>query len=171
MKNYYRLLIFFPIVFFMTGCASDPQKIDGLEAKIKILENKIYSIQKKDDSEKIEELEKRINALEENYNPLNKKEVPKNPVAIAAQESASNNSYTDQSSSMEEIQKSLKNAGFYAGEIDGKFGQKTKEAIELFQAANGLKVDGKVGPVTWDQLKNFIKEKPEVPTEKEVTAD
>ncbi|MFA5116495.1 MAG: peptidoglycan-binding domain-containing protein [Candidatus Omnitrophota bacterium] len=52
----------------------------------------------------------------------------------------------------EEIQIALKNAGYYAGEVDGKVGPKTKKAIEDFQAANNLKVDGKVGPKTWGLL-------------------
>lgn len=52
-----------------------------------------------------------------------------------------------------EIQKALKNAGYYAGAIDGKKGPKTKKAIEDFQRANSLEADGKVGPKTWAKLK------------------
>lgn len=51
-----------------------------------------------------------------------------------------------------EIQTALRNAGFYAGNIDGKIGPKSKKAIEDFQQANGLKVDGKVGPKTWEAM-------------------
>ena len=51
-----------------------------------------------------------------------------------------------------EIQTALKNAGFYAGSIDGKIGPKSKKAIEDFQKANGLKADGKVGPKTWEAM-------------------
>jgi peptidoglycan hydrolase-like protein with peptidoglycan-binding domain len=51
-----------------------------------------------------------------------------------------------------EIQTALKNAGFYAGSVDGKIGPKSKKAIEDFQTANGLKADGKVGPKTWEAL-------------------
>lgn len=52
----------------------------------------------------------------------------------------------------QEIQTALKNAGYYAGDIDGKIGSKTKKAIEEFQKANNLKVDAKVGPMTWALL-------------------
>ncbi len=54
-----------------------------------------------------------------------------------------------------EIQTALKNAGFYAGSIDGKIGPKSKKAIEDFQKANALKVDGKVGPKTWEALSRY----------------
>ncbi|MDD5669858.1 MAG: peptidoglycan-binding domain-containing protein [Candidatus Omnitrophica bacterium] len=55
-----------------------------------------------------------------------------------------------------EIQEALKNAGFYTGSVDGKIGPKTKNAIEAFQKANGLKADGKVGPKTWSALSKHL---------------
>ena len=55
-----------------------------------------------------------------------------------------------------EIQTALKNAGFYAGTVDGKVGPKTKAAVEAFQKANGLTVDGKVGPKTWQSLSQHV---------------
>jgi peptidoglycan hydrolase-like protein with peptidoglycan-binding domain len=35
---------------------------------------------------------------------------------------------------------------------DGDFGPKSVEALKNWQAANGLKADGVVGPVTWDKM-------------------
>lgn len=55
-----------------------------------------------------------------------------------------------------EIQLALQNAGFYKGEIDGKIGPVSKRAIEEFQKANGLKVDGKVGLQTWGALEKYL---------------
>ncbi len=55
-----------------------------------------------------------------------------------------------------DIQKALKNAGFYAGSIDGKLGPKTKKAIEEFQRSKGLKGDSKVGPKTWAELEKYL---------------
>ncbi len=55
-----------------------------------------------------------------------------------------------------EIQTALKNAGYYAGSIDGKIGPKSKTAIEEFQKASGLAVDGKVGPKTWQALSRYL---------------
>lgn len=60
-----------------------------------------------------------------------------------------------------EIQTALKNAGFYSGEIDGKIGRMSRKAIEDFQQANSLKVDGKVGPKTWEVLKKYLNPVPQ----------
>jgi len=58
--------------------------------------------------------------------------------------------------SAKEIQTALKNAGYYAGSVDGKLGPKTKKAIEEFQKASGLKADGKVGTKTWSLLSKHL---------------
>jgi|GEM_PF-6369495 len=47
-----------------------------------------------------------------------------------------------------EIQLALQAKGFDPGPIDGLFGERTAEAVAAFQAANGLIVDGEVGPQT-----------------------
>ncbi|MFH0763189.1 MAG: peptidoglycan-binding domain-containing protein [Candidatus Omnitrophota bacterium] len=56
----------------------------------------------------------------------------------------------------EDIQKALKKANFYAGEIDGKLGPMSQKAIKEFQKANGLEADGKVGPKTWEALSKYL---------------
>lgn len=50
------------------------------------------------------------------------------------------------------IQEELKSLGFYKGPIDGDFGGGTEAGVRAFQKANGLDVDGKVGPQTWKAL-------------------
>lgn len=57
---------------------------------------------------------------------------------------------------IKEIQRALKQAGFYKGKIDGKIGPRTKKAIREFQKANKLKPDGIVGSKTWKQLISYI---------------
>lgn len=47
-----------------------------------------------------------------------------------------------------QIQKKLKNWGYYEGAVDGIFGSKTEDAVKKFQRKNGLKVDGIAGTNT-----------------------
>ncbi|WP_207729408.1 peptidoglycan-binding protein [Clostridium gallinarum] len=42
--------------------------------------------------------------------------------------------------------------------VDGVFGEKTKEAIMIFQRWQGLVADGIVGPLTWDKLYEVYRE-------------
>lgn len=47
-----------------------------------------------------------------------------------------------------DVQTILKQEGFYQQTIDNLMGPATIEAIEKFQRAANLKVDGQIGPVT-----------------------
>ncbi len=51
-----------------------------------------------------------------------------------------------------QLQTRLKALGLYAGPIDADFGGGTLAAVKAFQQANGLPVDGQVGPQTWAAL-------------------
>ncbi|HEX3540078.1 MAG TPA: peptidoglycan-binding domain-containing protein [Acidimicrobiales bacterium] len=53
---------------------------------------------------------------------------------------------------VKQLQGLLKAAGFDPGGIDGDFGPLTEGAVEKFQQAHGLTVDGVVGPQTWGAL-------------------
>ena len=55
------------------------------------------------------------------------------------------------------IQIALKNAGLDPGEIDGRMGSKTKDAVMRFQRKNGLTADGVAGAKTWEYLKEYLK--------------
>lgn len=55
-----------------------------------------------------------------------------------------------------QIQTALKKAGFYKGEIDGRTGPQTKEAIKAFQKSKGLNPDGAAGPKTWEELNKYL---------------
>ena len=46
------------------------------------------------------------------------------------------------------VQKKLIQFGYLDGEADGRYGEKTRDAVKWFQRRNGLTVDGRVGPAT-----------------------
>lgn len=50
-----------------------------------------------------------------------------------------------------QLQKMLNAKGYKLTE-DGDFGSKTEAAVKAYQKANGLEVDGEVGPITWAAL-------------------
>lgn len=65
-----------------------------------------------------------------------------------------------------EVQALLRRAGYLRGEVDGDYGQATRDAVKEFQTARGLSVDGKVGPETWTaliELRQSPDERPGVP--------
>ncbi len=53
---------------------------------------------------------------------------------------------------VKQIQTQLKKFGYYEGAIDGIYGSGTESAVKVFQRAEGLTVDGIVGPGTWQHL-------------------
>lgn len=54
------------------------------------------------------------------------------------------------------IQAALKNAGYYQGNVDGKIGPASKEALKSFQRDNGLEADGVCGRRTWEKLQPYL---------------
>jgi len=127
-----KLLLVLPLVLLAAGCATcDKNKMQNLDA--------------------------RVNALENKSGETTRTEAPAATTieTQAAPTSTVNEVAIPETPTKKDIQIALKNAGFYTGEIDEKFGHKTKKAVEEFQKANGLKVDGKVGPNTWNKLKAY----------------
>ena len=60
--------------------------------------------------------------------------------------------FGDSGDKVKALQVRLASLGYYDGKLDGKFGKGTLEAVKLFQARNGLAVDGKVGARTQQVL-------------------
>ncbi|MEE8497462.1 MAG: peptidoglycan-binding protein [Acidimicrobiia bacterium] len=55
-----------------------------------------------------------------------------------------------------EVQSLLTDAGFSLGRVDGVFGSLTESAVRAFQSAEGLSVDGVVGPQTFAALSGEV---------------
>jgi hypothetical protein len=55
-----------------------------------------------------------------------------------------------------ELQEALTKAGYNPGAADGTFGLQTEAAVTAFQEANGLSVDGRVGPETAAALNSAL---------------
>lgn len=57
-----------------------------------------------------------------------------------------------QGETVSELQAALKLLGFYAGTVDGVYGEQTAKAVSQFQSVAGLEVDGIAGADTWSRL-------------------
>jgi murein L,D-transpeptidase YcbB/YkuD len=55
-----------------------------------------------------------------------------------------------------ELQQALASAGLDPGPVDGTYGRRTEAAVVAFQQANGLSVDGRVGPETAEALNRVL---------------
>ncbi len=53
---------------------------------------------------------------------------------------------------VKEVQRRLKEWGYYTGKVDGIYGSATRQAVKKFQSKNGLKADGVVGLETYRAL-------------------
>ena len=53
---------------------------------------------------------------------------------------------------VKELQRRLKQWGYYSGAVDGVYGPATMKAVKYFQQKNGLKADGIAGKSTFEAL-------------------
>jgi murein L,D-transpeptidase YcbB/YkuD len=139
------LLLILGFVFLsISGCATTGRKpsleSQGLKNQITVLETRL------------KEKDQEIYDLKENLNKSNEEKVAvTKAVSVEKTDLKKKIKLTPKA-----IQTALKNAGLYKGDIDGKIGKNTEEAIKEFQKANNLHVDGKVGKKTWDLLKAHV---------------
>ncbi len=137
------------VAFLASGCSTVPKKVreevSGIKSKVDTLESRVESVETKQ-----AEAERMVSQQSQTIDELR-----------SARERAVTTNITTRERPVKsrertkDIQTCLKNAGFYKGKIDGVKGSGTKRAIKEFQAANGLKADGVVGPRTWEILSKY----------------
>ncbi len=71
--------------------------------------------------------------------------------------------YGDKGDAVKELQKRLKELGYFTGEIRGNYLSLTQEAVTTFQSQNGLVADGIYGPKTKAKLFSEEAKKYEIP--------
>lgn len=142
----------------LTGCVTTQNKssMDQLQIRVVDLEKKL----EERDSE-IVDLKYQIKDLSSRVEdqPASSYVEPaavKSSASTTEAVSTSDNKIIKVSASVSDVQRALKNAGFYKGSIDGKIGQQTKKAVESFQRQHNLTADGIVGRRTWEELKVYL---------------
>ena len=153
-----RILLIGGLAMMLTGCVTTQNKssMDQLQIRVVDLEKKL----EERDSE-IVDLKYQIKDLSSRVEdqPASSYEEPaavKSSASTAVAVSTSDNKIIKVSASVSDVQRALKNAGFYKGSIDGKIGQQTKKAVESFQRQHNLTADGIVGRRTWEELKVYL---------------
>lgn len=134
--------------FFISGCATakkqkqSDMEIQGLRNQISALESQVQSKDEEIGSLR-DQLDKALQAKEESS-------------AAAARVSKKKIGEVKSRPNVKQIQVALFNAGYNPGDMDGKMGKQTREAIKSFQKANGLTADGSVGKKTWKLLAPYL---------------
>jgi len=162
-----RLVSIFIALFsliFLSGCVTTSKyktDMDRLQLKIDALENSL----KQQEGEKValkqtqQQIEEALQKQAEVNNALRKDMDAAKKKLGSLNRKKSEEKAELKMPSAKEIQSALKNAGFYAGQIDGVIGAGTKEAIRKFQEANQLTPDAVVGSKTWVLLAKYLEEK------------
>jgi peptidoglycan hydrolase-like protein with peptidoglycan-binding domain len=70
--------------------------------------------------------------------------------------------------SMDGVQTALQKLGFDPGQVDGKDGPRTQQAVRAFQASATIKIDGIVGPETRRTLMERLDQRVAGPVESRV---
>ncbi len=135
------------VAFAVSGCSSVPKKtkeeITGIKTRVDTLESKVGDMEAKQAYAERATQEQAV-AIEDMKS-----------VKMANTNISTKPRGGKAGARMKDIQKCLKNAGFYNGTIDGVKGKNTRKAIKDFQKANGLTADGLVGNKTWEALGKY----------------
>ena len=152
-----RILMIGGMALLLTGCITtqgSKTSTDQLQIRVADLEKKV----EERDSE-IVDLKYQVKDLAtraEGQSDSSDAEATSHKSSAMIDQSGSSDGVIKVSASVSDVQKALKNAGFYKGTVDGKIGQQTKKAIESFQRQHNLTADGVIGRRTWEELKVYL---------------
>ncbi len=152
-----RILMIGGLAMLLSGCVTTQGKsnVDNLQIRVVDLEKKL----EERDSE-IVDLKYQVKDLSGRVGQPVVTVEDDVPTSKSSSGSSDQGSSSDKiikvSASISDVQKALKNAGFYKGSVDGKVGQQTKKAVESFQRQHDLTADGVVGRRTWEELKVYL---------------
>lgn len=149
-------------VFLLQGCVTTKKstnyELQNLQQRISALED-----EKDQKDDEIDSLRKELRQARSESNEQAKMGRTLTSAPIISSEYIVNDNVEQEQNvikvagvSAKQVQSALKNAGFYKGNLDGKIGPKSIEAIKAYQKENGLKSDGVIGKQTWERLKNNL---------------
>jgi len=136
--------------FVVSGCSTPRKKINeeisGIKTRVDTLETRVEGVEAKQ-----AEVERVVS------------DTPKEvPVAVSEPSWPADTNFTSRTglttskADIKDVQRALKNAGYYSGKVDGIKGRNTKRAIKAFQRDHGLVSDGVAGQKTWDALSKYL---------------
>ncbi|MBP6343439.1 MAG: peptidoglycan-binding protein [Candidatus Omnitrophica bacterium] len=154
-----RILLIGGLAMLLSGCVTtqgNKSNVDQLQIRVVDLEKKLEERESEivDLKYQVKDLSNRVpgeSMIIEDEPPVRKSSAPSSDSSAS-----SSDKVIKVSASTSDVQKALKNAGFYKGSIDGKIGQQTKKAIESFQRQHNLTADGVIGRRTWEELKVYL---------------
>ena len=156
MSRTVTLMVTFIVVaaFTVSGCGTAPKKVKeeltGIKTRVDTLETRVEFVETK---------QKQVEKMVVDQPTTTVVEVVPAPAwpetNFTTKSDASTTSASYSKPSVKQIQKALKNAGYYSGKIDGVKGKNTNRAIKAFQRDHGLSADGIVGSRTWEVLNKY----------------
>ena len=141
-------------VFAFAGCGSTAGKVNNLETEVGVLKARINSMEQRQTA-----LEGQTRGSDEAVGYLKGKVDSRNPSTVIINGESSGKegiAHSGKVSTHKDVQRALKNAGFYNGPVDGKIGKSTIRAIKEFQKTNNLKVTGTPGTTTKKLLQQYL---------------
>jgi len=142
----FRAVLFVGALAMVSGCTTEERHrydMTSLQTQIGVLRSEISRL-----DQSLRETEAALQAAQEGKKATGVLSLPKSKPAYRTPSGFK--------LSAVDLQRALKNAGYYQGTIDGKIGLRTKKAIRNFQRDQGLVTDGICGRQTWARLKSFV---------------